>query len=95
MKRHWTSMLGDVKTTGHSVALEVFEMLKEETLPMRHNQETLGNGCICDSGCEQCDALAEAFEAMRRALDNFMHLEPEMREAREALQLADKVSRGR
>jgi len=32
------------------------------------NQATLGNGCVCDSGCPRCDALAEAFEAMREAL---------------------------
>jgi hypothetical protein len=34
----------------------------------RDNQATLGNGCVCASGCDSCDQLAEAFEAMREAL---------------------------
>lgn len=34
----------------------------------RSNQETLGSGCICEHGCDSCDRLAEAFNAMRDAL---------------------------
>lgn len=81
---------------------------------MRHNQETLGNGCVCDSGCEACDRLAEAFEAMRDSLswltgiaDGSIVLtrmpwrakdygsKQAIANAREALRLADKVTRGR
>lgn len=32
------------------------------------NQATLGNGCVCDSGCPRCDALAEAWPLMISAL---------------------------
>jgi len=34
----------------------------------KSNQSTLGNGCVCDSGCENCDALAEAYTATLKAL---------------------------
>ena len=33
------------------------------------NQGRLNSGCVCNEGCESCDALAEAFEAMREALE--------------------------
>lgn len=81
--------------------------------PLRDgNQARLGSGCVCDSGCDSCDRLAEAFEAVREALvhvqlaysmarqtqahditlDAFF-LVPNY-EARAALALADKVTRG-
>lgn len=68
------------------------------------NQTVLGNGCVCTHGCEACDALAEAFEAMREALRNVISDlgrtgeaydggEPHcVHRARAALALADKVS---
>ena len=73
------------------------------------NQATLGSGCVCDSGCEACDRLAGAFEAMREALalstsmmaESFVTLglapfgAPEVAiiRNRAALALADKLSR--
>jgi len=36
--------------------------------PTRDNQATLGNGCVCASGCPACDTLAEAWGAMVEAL---------------------------
>jgi hypothetical protein len=61
---------------------------------MRHNQETLGNGCLCDSGCESCNRLAEAFEAMREALRATVDRWPQSAaEARAALRLAEEVMR--
>jgi len=74
---------------------------------MRHNQETLGNGCVCDTGCESCGRLAEAFEAMREAVEHvkamagdvYLDGHPEwgtiVSDATVALHLADKVTRGR
>ena len=65
------------------------------------NQARLGNGCVCAEGCESCDALAEAFEAMREALHPFVELNRQTvsnaqhnamyQAARAALKLADKV----
>ena len=37
---------------------------------MLSNQMRLGNGCVCDSGCDSCARLADAFEAMREALEH-------------------------
>ena len=70
---------------------------------MRHNQETLGNGCLCDSGCEACDRLAEAFTALREALFTVAMLPEASRwtpplgmKVRKALDKADEVlPRGR
>lgn len=39
----------------------------------RSNQETLGNGCVCEHGCEACDRLAEAFTRMQAALERARH----------------------
>jgi hypothetical protein len=36
--------------------------------PARDNQTTLGSGCVCPSGCDSCDRLAEAWSAMVEAL---------------------------
>lgn len=32
------------------------------------NQYRLNSGCVCDSGCESCARLAEAYTQMREAL---------------------------
>ena len=32
------------------------------------NQARLNNGCVCDSGCDQCGRLADAFTEMRDIL---------------------------
>lgn len=69
--------------------LEGNHNVRAQEMPMRHNQETLGNGCVCDSGCESCDALADAFEAMREALA-YLRM---CYNARAALDLSDKVIR--
>lgn len=34
----------------------------------RTAQARLNSGCVCAGGCESCDRLAEAFEAMQAAL---------------------------
>lgn len=62
----------------------------------RSNQETLGSGCVCETGCKSCDRLAEAWEAMTEALDYAaVHSSSgQIRDkARAALALARKVSR--
>ena len=60
------------------------------------NQGRLGSGCVCDSGCENCTRLAEAFVAMRDALQlMYIHFQdtdaPLGIAARTALQLAGRV----
>lgn len=62
------------------------------------NQTRLGNGCVCDSGCESCDALAEAWEAMREALKHMQQVGMSIRaesviwhDIDHAVALADKV----
>lgn len=68
----------------------------------RTNQARLNNGCVCPDGCDSCDRLAEAFEAMREALQHVTTLAAEaamgtyrtsvqVKEARAALRLADRV----
>ena len=70
----------------------------------RGNQARLNSGCVCAEGCESCDALAEAFVAMREALrqaDNALiildHHASDIESAREvaraALALAEGVKR--
>lgn len=65
-------------------------------------QVILNSGCVCSHGCDSCDRLAEAWEAMREALQwlvkvpmpNVQPFLPQMRQAaRAALALADKVGR--
>lgn len=67
---------------------------------MRSNQETLGNGCVCETGCDSCDRLAEAWEAMlwalRRCAESALidaeRQAPDVhKEIRAALRLAEKV----
>ena len=60
------------------------------------NQMRLGNGCVCDSGCDSCWRLAEAFEAMeaalRKVVDDLSTVPCRaINEARAALALARKV----
>ena len=59
------------------------------------NQARLGNGCVCDSGCDSCGRLAEAFTRMEAALrrvlrDGYLHHDLET-VTRAALRLAEKV----
>lgn len=86
-------------------AQEVISMTSEPYRPTG-NQARLNSGCICDSGCESCARLAEAFEALRDSLawmkDNAENIQrhPELyqhslshhvQEARAALALAARV----
>lgn len=59
------------------------------------NQSRLNNGCVCDSGCESCDRLAEAFTEMHQTLA-YLHskLTPHLvQRIYTVLALADKVTK--
>jgi hypothetical protein len=94
----------------HAVDREREAQMSNQAKQAGGNQAALGNGCVCDSGCERCDALAEAFGAMREALAKVCgdkvpwHINANSAElryhfsldkCRAALALADKVIRGR
>jgi len=57
---------------------------------MRHNQETLGNGCVCDSGCEACDRLADEVERLR-GVPNTATAAMYMQEAKERVEHGRKI----